>query len=130
MELIIPEIDNHRQSNKTYKIDWINGRINGFIDQKEAVEQAITKIMLTQRYNHLIYSSDYGNENNTLIPQNSELSENYIITNVEKYTIEALLTDERILKIKDFEAVIEKDEIQISFLAETIFGLVKYEGGA
>ncbi len=127
MEILIPKIDNNLEKNKTYKIDFENGRIGGFIDDIEAIKQAIEKIILTQRYSHLIYSNNYGNEANTLL-KDSDLSEDFILTELENFINEALLSDERITEIDDFEAYIDIDVIYISFIAKTIFGDVDYKG--
>ena len=50
------------QETRTYRIDFENGCISGMIDGLEAVKQAITKILLTERYKNLAYSDDYGCE--------------------------------------------------------------------
>lgn len=46
----------------TYRMDWERKRITGQTDGLEAVQQAAAKILRTDRFEHLIYSSDYGTE--------------------------------------------------------------------
>ena len=55
---------------KTYKIDWDNNRILGFIDGKDAVSQSIELALTTERYVWDIYSWNYGSDIHTLIGQN------------------------------------------------------------
>ncbi len=50
------------QPSKTYRLDIDNGHISGTVDGIEAVEQAIRKAIITQRFCNLIYDSDYGCE--------------------------------------------------------------------
>lgn len=50
------------QTSRTYRIDFENGCIDGMIDELDAVKQAITKVMLTERFKNLIYSEEYGSE--------------------------------------------------------------------
>ena len=41
----------------TYQVK--NGRIHGYIDGLEAMRQAVEKILLTERFEWVIYSSNY-----------------------------------------------------------------------
>ncbi|MEJ9165084.1 DUF2634 domain-containing protein, partial [Paenibacillus graminis] len=51
------------QPSLTYKLDLANGRIGAVdVDGLEAVKQVVFKILSTSRFEHLIYSGDYGNE--------------------------------------------------------------------
>ena len=49
-------------STKTYAMQLDGDRIRGKIDDRKAIEQAIYKILLTERYQYLIYSWNYGIE--------------------------------------------------------------------
>ena len=49
----------------TYQVK--NGRIHGYIDGLEAMRQAVEKILLTERFEWVIYSSNYGVELERLI---------------------------------------------------------------
>ena len=50
------------ETSKTYRIDWENGRISGYVDGIEAMKQFIKKAILTPRFKCLIYDSQYGSE--------------------------------------------------------------------
>ena len=45
-----------------FTIDWDEGRIIGFVDGQEAMNQYIKKAILTPRFRCLIYSNQYGSE--------------------------------------------------------------------
>jgi len=111
--------DNVRQPSLTYKLDFDRKRIAGAVDGKEAVKQAIMCILLTERYEYLIYSWNYGIELNSLIGRsgltiNSELRR--IIT-------EALMADDRILSVEDFSFDwIDRKTVNASFTVRTIYG--------
>ena len=47
---------------KTYKIDWKNGRIDGFIDGADAIAQSAELAITTERYIWHTYSWDYGSD--------------------------------------------------------------------
>jgi len=49
----------------TFKIE--NGRIRGKVDEKQAMAQAVNKILETERLIYPIYSDQYGNDLNDLI---------------------------------------------------------------
>lgn len=103
---------------RTYKLDFERGRCTGFIDRKEAMEQAIRKILQTKRFAHLIYSDDYGFQN--MIGQDRL----FVRGELPRRIKEALLQDERITSIENFKLEFEKDKAFVSLTAITIYGEV------
>lgn len=101
---------------RTYKLDFERGRCTDFIDGKEAMEQAIRKILQTKRFAHLIYSDDYGFQNT--IGQDRL----FVRGELPRRIKEALLQDERITSIENFTLDFEKDEAFVSLTAITIYG--------
>lgn len=101
---------------RTYKLDFERGRCTGFIDRKEAMEQAIRKILQTKRFAHLIYSDDYGFQN--MIGQDRL----FVRGELPRRIKEALLQDERITSIENFKLEFEKDKAFVSLTAITIYG--------
>lgn len=101
---------------RTYRLDAVKGRCSGFIDRKEAMEQAIFKVINTVRFAHLIYSDDYGFEHMT---GHERL---FVRGDLPRRIKEALLQDERITSITNFTLDFEKDEAYVSLTADTIFG--------
>ena len=105
----------------TYKIDTSiesNQRINGYVNDLEAVEQAIYLILSTERYEHLIYSWDYGVELADLIGKPIP----YVMSEVPRRVEEALIQDDRIESVKDFEFERNKDKLDVTFTVVTNIG--------
>lgn len=112
------------QPTHTYKMNLESGSIRGYTDKLEAIKQAIYKILLTERYQYLIYSSNYGIE--TLDLYGEPLS--YVCPELERRISEALLWDDRIESISDFEFDLsKKGSVQVSFTVHTRFGDVQAE---
>lgn len=123
--LDIDEIEEESQKeSRTYCIDFENGRIAGMIDGLEAVEQAIIKILNTERYKNLIYSEDYGCEvRDTMM--SDENTDGFLECELPELISDALSDDERILGVDNFEfydSDDERDGILISFDVITIYG--------
>lgn len=73
----------------------------------------------------MAYTFNYGQDYEDLI--GSGLSVAALKSEVKRMTEEALLDNECILKLENFDAVISKDKIQISFIAVTTYGNVTME---
>lgn len=116
---ILEEVEQQEHAELTYKLDLKNKRIIGVIDGLEACVQAMLKIILTERYSTVIYSSEYGTELETLIGVNIPL----VQTDLERRLREALSVDVRFVDIKQFTtSVTGFNEIEVQFLLETIYG--------
>ncbi len=104
--------------NKTYRVNLQEGRIDGLIDGKQSIEQAIVKILNTDRFAYEIYNDQYGNELQSLIGKDYLFVKNDIKRIIE----EALLVDDRIVSVSNFtidETNIEKDVLTVSFTVVT-----------
>ena len=56
-------IENEQEKpSRTYRIDWDEGRIIGFVDGQEAMNQYIKKAIRTRRFRCLIYSNQHERE--------------------------------------------------------------------
>lgn len=106
---------------KTYKIK--NNKIVGFCDGKEALEQTIYFILSTERYNYLIYSNSYGSELNLI----SELDRDIAKSELKRRISEAILQDDRVNNVTNFEFSYEKDSVLIKFTVFSIYGDIKIE---
>lgn len=74
-------------------------RISGFIDDLDALTQAIYLILSTERYQFLIYSWDYGVELLDLYGQPMP----YVMAELPRRINDALTQDDRIEDVVDFE---------------------------
>lgn len=89
------------QPSLTYKLDFERKRISGKIDNEEAIRQLVMKILYTERYAYVIYSSNYGVELERMVGKDYD----FIVSDLERTISEALLVDDRILDVVDFEMV-------------------------
>lgn len=128
---MIPEIKNNLLADVeyedmpsfTHKI-VSNDHIKGYCDHLEAMKQVIYKILSTERYHCLIYSWNYGIELNDLYGKPTT----YCIPEIERRITEALMQDERILSVHDFDFdTPQKGVIFCSFSVDTIYGKVESE---
>lgn len=105
---------------RTYKIE--KGRIGGMVDGIEAMRQAIARILNTTRFEHVIYSGDYGNELGSLIGRNSDLLE----SETKRLIREALTADDRILDVDRFHfESTGRGDLIVRFTVNTIFGAIE-----
>lgn len=104
---------------KTYRLDFVNKRIVGMIDNLDAMVQATYKVLLTERYSERIYSGDYGIELQRLIGASMPFVEANIKTTIE----ETLKPD---LRFKEVESVsitrTDIDALDVSFKIVTDSG--------
>ncbi|QJD86720.1 DUF2634 domain-containing protein [Cohnella herbarum] len=76
-----------------------SGKIAGS-EGKEAWLEWCKKALMTERYRHLVYSRNYGQEFNELI--RSGLSRSAIEMEIERITIETLMSDPRTASVDGF----------------------------
>lgn len=112
------------QPTRTYKMNLDSNLIRGYTDNLEAMKQAIYKILLTERYQYIMYSWNYGIE---LIDLYGE-PVSYVCPELERRITEALTWDKRIQSVDNFEFDLSvKGVVHVSFIAHTIFGDVQAE---
>ncbi len=108
----------------TYGLDPVNNRVQGYKDGQTAMKQAIFKILQTERYKFpKIYSDNYGVELEELIGMPIP----YVLPELERRITEALLWDERITTVSDFEFTVNKNDVLVTFTADTIYGTVEVD---
>lgn len=111
---------------KEYGIDFRTGQLTGkIVEGLEAIKVWIWLCMHTERFRHAIYSADYGASLEQYIGH--MLSEEYINTDCESEITDALLINEYIESIEDFEAVRNSDSLNISFRVVTKFGSIEVD---
>lgn len=120
------EDDEEEETSRTYKLDLDAGRIMGFVDDIDAVEQAIRKAIATPRFDCLIYDDQYGSET-ACADMAVGATEEYRRSAIEGFIRDALSQDTRILEIGEFEIEFVDDEAYVSFSVSTIFGEIKLD---
>lgn len=117
-------VEQKDQTSRTYKIDFSSGRVGGFIDETDAMKQAIIKILQSERFLYLIYSWNYGIEMNAIVGKSYQV----IASEIKRIIREALLEDRRITDVYDITAEqIDKRTLSVRFTASTVFGEVTIE---
>lgn len=101
---------------KTYKL--FDDKIQGFTDELDALQQAIYKVLSTEKYEHPIYSFNYGIELDNLIGKDPA----YVKIELMRRIKECLLQDERITNVNSFQFIINGDEMLCTFDVTSIYG--------
>ena len=114
------------QPSLTYKMDLNGDSVRGFVDEQEAMKQAIFRILNTERYQFIIYPWYYGIETIDLYGE----PVTYVCPELERRITEALLIDTRIISVTDFEFDLEvKGVVHAMFTVNTIYGKIKADKG-
>ena len=111
-------LEDETQPSLTYALDAENGRIRGKVDGLEAVKQAVYLALSTERFAHLIYSWNYGAELDGFIGQPKE----YILSEIKRRISDALLQDDRIAAVDNFEFETIKNAVHVTFTVHSVFG--------
>lgn len=108
----------------TWKLDLSSNRVKGMIDDKDAILQAVEKILLTERYAYRIYSWNYGAELQFYIGKDTD----FVLADAERTIREALLQDDRILDIQDFSTKqVDLNSVSVSFTVVSVAGNFNYK---
>ena len=111
---------------KEYGVNFQTGQLTGrIVEGVEAVKVWIWNVLHTERYRHAIYSWDYGVEYEQYIGET--LSGEFLQSDCQTETEEALLVNPYITGISDFSAAMEGSTLHISFTAETTLGNVEVD---
>lgn len=108
---------------RTFRMKYDLDVITGMIDELKAVEQAVFLILNVERYQWLIYSWNYGVELQELIGKPVD----FCIPEIERRVREALLQDDRITAVQDFEFKVGKKKVLTTFTVISIFGNINTE---
>lgn len=109
------------QPSYTYALDYVrDNQIRGFTDELEAMKQAIYKIINTERYEYIIYSWNYGIELQDLFGQPIP----YVYAELQRRISEALLADDRIKDVYEFEFGHNQGDVFTTFSVDTIYGTI------
>lgn len=119
---LINQLD-EQMTSRTYNINRNTNRISGYIDDKDAIIQAIYLILQTERYESMIYNWYYGVEFDGLIGKNKD----YVTSELQRVIREALTEDDRITEVSDFDITYTDDGALIVFLVQTNIGDITIE---
>lgn len=115
------------QTLKTYRIDFISSTISSeIIDYEEAIKQFVYMALRTQRFLHPIYSQDYGSQIVEVI-RDKEITEELRLSEIERMVKEALIYDERIEDVTNYESRKDGDRYIASFDVVTVDEVMRME---
>lgn len=115
-ELDSLEIVEEIETTRTYRV--LSDNLSGYVDDLEALEQAIYKVLSTEKYEYPIYSFSYGIELESLIGKDPD----YVKIELKRRIEECLLEDGRIEEVNDFEFTQDMDSLICSFNVLSIYG--------
>lgn len=118
---ILEDFSIERQPNFTYRMLIDAEQIVGDVDGLAAIEQAIYKILNTERYEFPIYSWNYGVELADLFGKPIP----FVYSELPRRIREALLHDDRIEAVIDFELSHKKNEVLAKFKVVTVQGVLE-----
>lgn len=119
----IEDFEVENEPSYTYYLNIEKSRITGNTDGLEAVQQAVYKILNTERYQYDIYPWWYGVELADLIGR----ERSYVVPEIERRITDALMNDDRILSVSNFQFEFNKSAYHVTFEVETTFGDLEVE---
>lgn len=118
-ELLAGDFEVKEQPSLTYGMDLEENCVRGQVDGREAVKQAVFRILQTERYQYVIYPWWYGIETLDLYGE----PVNRVCAELERRITEALMTDGRITGVTDFRHDTgAKGVVHTTFTVHTVFG--------
>lgn len=118
---VLSSYDTTEQPYMTYKLDRENKRIVAvYEDYEEIIRQAVYLVLLTERYDYAMYSWNYGIELSDLFGRERQ----YVIPMLMSRIKEALLQDDRILNVTNFNFNINRSKYSVSFTVITKYSNV------
>lgn len=108
---------------RTFKLHPSAEIIAGYVNDLEAVKQAIYLILNIERFEYLIHSWDIGVELADLIGKPIS----FCLPEIKRRITEALLQDDRITAVENFEFDVNKGKVHTTFTVTTMFGTIETE---
>lgn len=108
----------------TYRLHFGGAPSTGRLDGLEAMKQTIFMILHSERYVHEIFSWNYGVE---LVEQIGKENTPLLESKLKQSISDALLQDDRILRVEQFYFSRDKKKLTVRFTAVTTEGNVESE---
>ncbi|GAA0378980.1 DUF2634 domain-containing protein [Bacillus horti] len=106
------------QPSLTWKLDLAAKKITGRTDNLDAIKQAVFKVLQTRRFEHLIYSSDYGHELDLLIGDSPLL----VQSEMNRLLREAIEQDDRIESVENVQTSVQGENVTVRCTVVTQYG--------
>ncbi|MBD8037079.1 DUF2634 domain-containing protein [Solibacillus sp. A46] len=108
---------------KAHYINFNKNRCSGFIDEREALKQAIFIMLSIERYDHIIYSWNNFVELKDLFGMPTA----YVASEAPRRIKECLLQDDRINDVDSFVVTTNKNKVHVQFIVRSIYGEIEAE---
>lgn len=118
------ELAEARMPSLTFKVNDETQRVKGFTDLADALSQAIFHILNIERYQYVIYPQSYGSEIADLIGRPKD----YAASELKRTISEALLQDDRIEAVDNWNFEFGRNTVTASFTVTSIFGEFELRG--
>lgn len=118
-EILLEDIIEEELPSKTFKLNMKENRCIGSIDEIEALKQSIFFMLAVERYEHEIFSWDYGMETQDLFGKPTS----YILSEIKRRIEETLLQDDRIESVSDFKFETHRGDVSVTFTVTSVYGV-------
>lgn len=115
---LIADFEEVSLPNQTWSIDFERNLVGSNITDLAAIQQAAKIILSVERFEHLIYSDQYGIELLELFGESMP----YAMSEIKRRVEEALMQDDRILGTENFEFTRTKRSLHVTFTVRTDIG--------
>lgn len=122
-DLILDFEEDTKENTKTFGINLVDNVIGGKIDGLDALKQSIYFLLNIEADQYIIYPYTYGIKTVDLIGEPYY----YVLAVLPGRIKEALLSDDRITDVSDFEFEVNKQKVHVKFIAKTIYGDIDEE---
>lgn len=122
-DLLLGAVEEKQENTQTFGLNMNLNFISGKVDGLDALKQSIYFRLSTEADQYLIYPYTYGLNTLDLIGKPSY----YVAAVLPERIKNALLGDDRITDVTDFEFKINRNKITVKFIVHTIYGEVDGE---
>lgn len=120
---VIEELNDIKLQERAFKLDFDKKKLDGVIEGKEALKQAIHIALLTQRYKYEVFSHSYGTDYDGAFDGGYMMA----IGKLKNAIYDALIYDDRILDVHSFEFERMGTRVYVKFVVSSIYGGIDYE---
>ncbi len=112
-----------KSTDTTYRMDTESLTIRGLCGGRDAVKQAVYKLLMTERDTYVIYDKKYGVRLKDLFGADMSYARAVIRLRLE----DALKNDERIKGITAFSAEADKNKLRVGLELDTVYGEISLD---
>lgn len=122
-DLVLGFTEPGQENTKTFGLNMNTNIVGGMVDDLTALKQSIYLRLSTEADQCIIYPYTYGIYTIDLIGKPSY----YVMAVIPDRIKEALLSDDRITNVSDFEFDVSGNKVHVKFVVNTIYGNIEQE---